>query len=585
MTFHPNPNSPLNINGRTYQFATHPAAPGMPYGQEGRVATVYKLLSDNGGAQALKVFRPKYRFPALVGLADRLAPFAKIPGLAACEHTVLSARRHSDLLRQHPDLTYSALMPWIDGPTWLDILLTKHALSSEQSLHLACALLEVLTDMEEQGIAHCDLSGPNVILPALADASSISSSNQQVSPVELIDVEQLFGPGLERPPVVPGGSAGYAHKQAPQGLWSAVADRFSGTILVSEMLSWCDVRIREAALGESYFDPNELPSAGSIDSRVPERYSLMVRVLRERWGENVDRLFQQAWYSETLFDCPSFGEWLAILPDSHLPTREAIAGPKNRTSTGEKQRRPEPKSGRPAEPKRRDTARPYKPKAHDVPTPGSKGEPAGWNPLPSGSGNARLRQMVLYLAAFAATAVVTSGFIFAINRGLIELSLGIFRWIGSVGVQTISSFALATLVGMLQVWMFRFRIQPGRQIIFVGVTSLSGLFGGFVGAQLMSLLGMLDNGYLVGVVIGAYAGGLASLGQNIIGRNHGLATKWFVWNTISWALIWGLGWVIAWNLDSFIGYIVALALATTVMLLSTGVTTILFLRLSPEFEF
>ena len=43
MTFAPNPHDELTIDGITHRLAEHPAAPGFPYGQEGRAGIVYCL--------------------------------------------------------------------------------------------------------------------------------------------------------------------------------------------------------------------------------------------------------------------------------------------------------------------------------------------------------------------------------------------------------------------------------------------------------------------------------------------------------------------------------------------------------------
>ena len=122
MTFSPQVWEPLNIEGVTYHIAEHPVAPGIPYGQEGRAATVYKLVARDGEPQALKVFKPRHRLPALVGQAAKIALLADLPGLQVCRRTVLSARRHRELLRRYPDLTYAVLMPWVEGPTWMQVL-------------------------------------------------------------------------------------------------------------------------------------------------------------------------------------------------------------------------------------------------------------------------------------------------------------------------------------------------------------------------------------------------------------------------------------------------------------------------------
>jgi len=167
MPFQPKVNQELTIDAITYHIAEHPVAPGIPYGQEGRAATVYKLVARDDEPQALKVFKPRHRLPALVGQAAKIALLADLPGLQVCRRTVLSARRHRELLRRYPDLTYAVLMPWVEGPTWMQVLGEKRALSPEQSLSLARTLVEILATMEEHGLAHCDLSGSNLMLPAL----------------------------------------------------------------------------------------------------------------------------------------------------------------------------------------------------------------------------------------------------------------------------------------------------------------------------------------------------------------------------------------------------------------------------------
>ena len=315
MPFRPNVNDTLIIDNVTYRIAAHPGAPTIPYGQEGRQAVVYQLLSPDGPS-ALKVFKPRYRAPTLVSLSDRLQAFADLPALQVCRRTVLTPHRHTALLQEHPDLTYAVLMPWIEGPTWMQVLAERRRLSPEQCLALARALADVLATMEQHGVAHCDLSGPNLLLPALTPLiPPVNGGRHHRPPVDggneggiaLVDVEQLHGPELRRPQLLPGGSPGYAHRTAPDGLWSPEADRFAGAILLAEMLGWCDQRVREAAWGENYFDPDEMQADG-------ERYRLLAEVLRERWGEETARLFARAWHSETLTDCATFGEWLVALP-------------------------------------------------------------------------------------------------------------------------------------------------------------------------------------------------------------------------------------------------------------------------------
>jgi hypothetical protein len=319
MAFQPEVNQELSIDGVTYLVAEHPSARGIPYGQEGRQAVVYQLVAGND-KRAIKAFKSRYQVPSMVSLAKRLAPYAALPGLQVCRRSVLSPQQHETLLNTYPDLLYAVLMPWIEGPTWMEVLLEKIELTPDQCLSMARAFAGILAGMEQEGLAHCDLSGPNLLIPMMA-----SGPTTYQSPVALVDVEQMFGPDLRRPEVVPGGSAGYAHKTAPEGLWSSDADRFAGGVLMAEILGWCDTRVREASWGESYFDPQEMQTDG-------ERYRLLVTALTEKWGGNVARMFERAWTSQTLADCPSFGQWLVSLPKSvpgtegAQPAVEATAG-------------------------------------------------------------------------------------------------------------------------------------------------------------------------------------------------------------------------------------------------------------------
>jgi hypothetical protein len=305
MSFQPTAGDRLEIGGRTYRIAEHPNAPGVPYGQEGRAAIVYQLLAK-GGPQALKAFKTTFRAATQVPLAERLAALASLPGLQACHRVVLTPQRHAALLQQYPELSYAVLMPWVQGPTWQEVLQEQRSLRREDSLSFGGALAEVLWRMEQAGVAHCDLSGPNVLLPALDGGAGIA----------LVDIEQLYAPGLEQPSMLTSNSDGYAQRAAAkEELWSAVGDRFAGAVLLAEMLGWYDARVRKMAWGEHYFEQREMQQDGA-------RYDTLLRALREGWGEESARLLARAWQSNTLHECPTFGEWVVALP---ARTRESAA--------------------------------------------------------------------------------------------------------------------------------------------------------------------------------------------------------------------------------------------------------------------
>ena len=320
--FTPDIEESITIGDVVYQIAAHPTAPTIPYGQEGRAAKVFKILRSDGEAFALKVFKPPYRKPLLAGRAPKLATLSHLPGLKVCKRTVLSPLSHGDLIKQYPDLLYAVVMPWIEGATWHDVIGEKKPLLPEQSLSLARALAHALTTMEEQGIAHCDISSANVLLPGLL------GNHDGNFPVELVDIEQLYDSALQRPDPLAAGTPGYVPKGImTESLWNATGDRFAGAMLIAELLGWCDDRVRSAAYEESYFQQTEIQTNS-------QRYKVLVEVLQERWGQDVARRFSSAWKSQSLVECPLFGDWLVSLPSEILkdPTK-TVPIPESKHST------------------------------------------------------------------------------------------------------------------------------------------------------------------------------------------------------------------------------------------------------------
>lgn len=303
MAFYPEVNQKITIFGDDYAVMPHPLVADVPYGQEGRQAIVYCLSQQgdrNGKQLAIKVFKPAFQSQRFNKLARDLTPLAQIPGLSVCHRTVLTAENSDELLSQYPDLTNAMLMPWILGPTWVDILLDQKELSRSECYRFALSLAGTLADMEQMGIAHCDLSAANILLPALAVQNQVMTGTAGL--IELVDVEQIYSQQFEQPEALPGGSPGYAHREAGAGLWAATADRFAGAVLLGEILGWCDKSVRDEAWGESYFDPAEM------HKRTP-RYNTLKDVLQKSWGGPVAYLFSRAWDSGSLSGCPSFAEW------------------------------------------------------------------------------------------------------------------------------------------------------------------------------------------------------------------------------------------------------------------------------------
>ena len=327
MPFNPKVDDKLKIGTELYTITEHPAAKGMPYGQAGRRATVYQLSTVRKEYRALKVFNAIYRTDDTRVQAEKLGRYAMLPGMVACKRIVLTPAKYPDLNVRLKSLQYSVIMPWVEGTTWQEMLLENIILDNDQCKGLANGFLQTLVNMEIKGIAHCDLSGPNLII----DLTALKKSNGKLVRLQpsLIDLEELYAPGFDRPKKVPAGSSGYAHKAVKNGIWSLDADRFAGAILLSNILVWHNKHLHEESYGEHFFDPDEI-------HQNCKRQELISEALQCEFGSDVQALFNQAWFSETLAECPPFSKWAEALnieieevsdqPTSHA-TNTAIQNP------------------------------------------------------------------------------------------------------------------------------------------------------------------------------------------------------------------------------------------------------------------
>lgn len=298
------------IDGVAYRVAQHPALPGIPYVQRGARGFVVQLLRPDGERMALKYFKLKYRVPELVEVARLLSRYADLPGLRAARRTVFTRAEHRVFLDTYPALEYGMLMPWLPGVTWYDIVTTKAHISPAESARLAQKTAHILAGLEAQQIAHCDVAGANVMI------------DRKTAQVELVDIEEMYGPGLPQPVEPPAGQDGYQHRTSrTDGQWHIEGDRFSAAVLLAEILAWHDGRIRVYSADEHFFAAAEMQDQDSV------RYQLLRETLRDSYGTEVETLFKTAWQSRRLADCPTLAQWDEALAALSVEDTAAVNQP------------------------------------------------------------------------------------------------------------------------------------------------------------------------------------------------------------------------------------------------------------------
>ena len=302
------------------------------YAESGKEGTVYKVLK-NQEKYALKVFYPEYRDIRLHENTEKLTRFKDLEGFRVAERNLFEPDEYPQLLKQYPDLTYAVLMPWIEGTIWGNLMLDPDpTLKPDNYIQIAKTLTRVISKLEGQGLAHCDLSNNNFIIV------------HDLSEIELIDVESMYAPDMPRPiPDISYGTIGYRTPWiAEHGLWRPESDRFATAILCSEILVWHNEEIQEKRSGNtSFFDEDEI-------GQENERFELMIRYLDEM-DKTLPMLFEKAWFSKDFSQCPPVAEWFetvqnigaeSVSEQESLPTEnlsEEIILDSKETASGEEE--------------------------------------------------------------------------------------------------------------------------------------------------------------------------------------------------------------------------------------------------------
>lgn len=298
MSFEPKPGMKLTLGEEVIEFTsleTNKPPSVFVYGEQGKEATVYRVRKD-GLMYALKVFRRRFQNERLIKITKKLNSLKRLEGLQVAERFIIDRQSFPNLIEKYPELNYSILMPWMYGQSWGHLIEKKETLQFGDYLNIAQSLLRVAYNLEVRGLAHCDLSNNSFMI----DPSLLS--------IQLIDLENLYSPDLPLPvPDVSYGTLGYRSRWvAENGLWSANSDRFAIAILCAEIVTWHNKEIYDnKARVDSFFDEEEI-------GRSSGRFNFMMYSLG-RLNPDLSDLFQRAWFSSTLDQCPSISDWKRII--------------------------------------------------------------------------------------------------------------------------------------------------------------------------------------------------------------------------------------------------------------------------------
>lgn len=273
--FDPDVGQKILVSRQTYEFVEHPSAPGLVHCQEGRAGFVYQVQDPQGKRHALKVFKPRFRTNRLELVTPRLQSLSKLSGCSAFWRHLITPVNNAALLDRYPDLEYAALMPWVVGRTWAEIVAARQTLQYEQSIQLVRSFLEAVAALEANQTAHCDISSGNVLI------------NLENCSAHLVDVEDMFHRGIPAPPLIPAGSEGYRHSEVNTGYWGHAADRFSTAVLAAEIAAWHSAEVRNASADIQYFSQAELQQAcdryEQLQSALVRQSVLLAEFLRIAW--------------------------------------------------------------------------------------------------------------------------------------------------------------------------------------------------------------------------------------------------------------------------------------------------------------
>jgi serine/threonine protein kinase len=297
--FDPNPRDPIRLFGQIHVVQPHPMVPTMPYAQEAGRAVVYQLRSERGKYAAIKVFKKRYRDQNLLDSVQKLSRIENLQGLRAAERRAVEPS--DPAAQKYRNLKCAMLMPWIHGSTWFIVLdqarTQGYYLDNDPRMRKFAAIrlcdrfLEILEGLEARRVAHTDISPGNVMV--------------RLDPldVQLVDLEDVYMPGVLPPVELNMGSQGYRHQSGDEGeiSWRAEGDRYAAAVLAAEMIVLIYLELTRKATAEGFFTDHCGTSQGMSRFREAQEWL-------ERAAPEFAAVFERSWFAESLEGCPTISD-------------------------------------------------------------------------------------------------------------------------------------------------------------------------------------------------------------------------------------------------------------------------------------
>lgn len=206
------------------------------------------------------------------------------------------------------DLENTILMPYIDAYDWVlifnRIINGMHTLTRQQRILLSYNLCNHIQTLEDNNIAHRDLSNGNILV------------DTKTWMVHIIDWDCMYHPDLQMPDNTTIGTNGYIGpmvledgKPKTEKTWHSKADRFSMSVLIMEFLACRKGLIHEE--DDALLNQDELYSLYELSVAKPG-IELLVKTIKDDYPDAVE-LFKRTIRARNYEECPSPKDWIKAI--------------------------------------------------------------------------------------------------------------------------------------------------------------------------------------------------------------------------------------------------------------------------------